>query len=242
MSKDKDALHDWNMMHHERVQSIVERASQKVADEREVDADDLYQDAWLFVTDLRTDLPGFFYEEKFGHLYTALYRDLLDSTKTAANNQWRLQSYDVRHEEDDDGESAAPVAIAHRPDGSQYDRELVTSLLPAVWDWQFCWGMQVENAPDGDMPRSSPNKATGNTLAAHLVDIRDGWEKAPLSLRERQSAFLVAGLDMTTTAAGDVLGVTHQAISQNVERAVGKIVATLNGDAALLDSLEEDAA
>lgn len=241
--QDTSHLHDWSMLHDERVVNIVDNATRKVAEDREVDVDDLTQDAWLRITDLRTELPGFYYVGRWGLLYTALYRDLQDMTKTEANNRWRLQSHDVRHEEDaESGESAAPVAIAVRPDGSQYDRELVTALLPAVWDWQYCWGMQVENAPDGDMPRSAPNKATGNTLAAHLVDIRRAWATAPLSLRERQCAFLVAGLDMTLQSAGQVLGIGHQRVSEDVMRAVGKVVATLNGDAALLDSLEEEVA
>lgn len=235
-------MHDWNMLHDERVQNIVERAAKTVSFAFDVDLDDLVNDAWLRVTDLHTELPGIYYGEAFGLLYTALYRDLMDMRKTEVNNRWRLQSHDVRHEANEEAEeSAAPVAIAHRTEVSQYDRELVKALLPAVWDSLYCYGMQAENAPDGDMPRGHVNKATGNTLAAHLVDIRVGWRTAPLTITERRALFLLHGLDMTTVTAAQVLNVTHQTVSENAMRGVGKIVATLNGDDALLNSLEEAA-
>jgi len=235
-------VHDWTLIDNENVQQVVTSAARQVALERELDADDLQQDAWILVTNTHTDLAHFVHAEKWGALRTALYRDLLNATARGERIKEKTQSFDVRHGEDFDleTESSAPVSLNQRVGVTLYDRELVQSLLPAVWDEQFCWGMQVENAPDADMPRTQSNKATGNTLAAHLADIRSTWETAPLTLPERQALFLVYGLDFTNQMAGSTLGITHQTVSERALRGVGKIVATLNGDAALLDSLEEE--
>jgi DNA-directed RNA polymerase specialized sigma24 family protein len=232
----------WFMLHDPNVQTVVKNVARRVSSERGIEQDDIEQEAWIRVTDVDTGLWYMAKCEKWGLLTTALYRDMLDITKREASNEWRHQSFDVRHSEDVEGdETGAPVTIIPRRDVSQYDRELVQSLLPAVWDWQFCWGMQVENAPDADMPRSAPNKATGNTLAAHLADIRSAWLSAPLTLTERQALFLLYALDLTQQESGHILGITQQSVSENGLRGVGKIVALLNGDQALMDSMEEAA-
>lgn len=111
-----------------------------------------------------------------------------------------------------------------------YNRELVEFLLPAVWDPDAHLGMIQPFAPPADMPRGSTNKATGNTLYAHLVDIRDAWRRTDLTTKERQTILLRFGVDLTEKEVGAMQGVSQQAISVRLFTGIGKIVAQLNGD------------
>jgi DNA-directed RNA polymerase specialized sigma24 family protein len=111
-----------------------------------------------------------------------------------------------------------------------YTRELVEFLLPAVWDPFAHLGMIQPTAPEHDMPRGSTNKAHGNTLYAHLVDIRDAWRRTTeLTPKERRALLLRFGLDLTEQEVGRHEGVTKQTISTRLFTGVGKLVAQLNG-------------
>jgi len=63
---------------------------------------------------------------------------------------------------------------------SRYDRELVERLLPAVWDESYAYGMEAPLAPPPGMPRAKADPSKGNTLWAHLSDIRTAWRMAPI--------------------------------------------------------------
>ena len=102
--------------------------------------------------------------------------------------------------------------------------------------------MRAENAPDGDMPRGSTNKATGNTLAAHIADIIEGWSNAPLSLNERRALLLTYGMDMTQRDGAHVLGCHQTSFGDWLYVGVGKVVAHLNGDDKHMAELQEEAA
>lgn len=112
---------------------------------------------------------------------------------------------------------------------SEYDRELVELLLPAVWDDGYAYGMPLPYAPDRDMPKGYSNPAHSGTLYAHLADIRAGWASAPLTTKERRALVLRYRDDLLETAIGKREGANKQAISVRLASAVGKIVATLNG-------------
>lgn len=106
------------------------------------------------------------------------------------------------------------------------------NLLPAVWDWQYAYGMpRSPMAPDQDMPKASRNKANGNEHFALIADIKSGWRNADLTLKERRAIFMRYGLDRTQVAIGAHEGVTKQTIDVRLYTGVGKIVAELNGSA-----------
>lgn len=79
------------------------------------------------------------------------------------------------------------------------------------------------------MPKGWTNKAHGNTLYAHLADIKWAWRTAELTPTERRATLLRHGLDLTYVETGATLGVAKQTAQENVERAVGKLAAHLNG-------------
>jgi hypothetical protein len=112
---------------------------------------------------------------------------------------------------------------------STYDRRLVEHLLPAVWDSEYAYGMENPTAPDPDMPRAVSDPAHGNTLYAHIADIRSGWDRAPLRPVERRALLMRYGLDWTEQQIGRHEGVTRETMRYHTERGVGRIVDQLNG-------------
>ena len=114
---------------------------------------------------------------------------------------------------------------------STYTRELVEQLLPAAWDPEFAYGMANPAAPDPDMPRAAADKAHSNTLYAHLADIHTGWATAPLTPAERRALLMRYGLDWPQTAIARHEHVGQSTASERITRGVGRIVATLNGQA-----------
>ena len=235
-----DQTHDWSVLSVDGVGDVILQAATKVARQFEHDPDDLQQEAGILVCDLRTNLPECVLgqeEPQLGMLQYRLEQDLVDKFKTDVSHRNQQVSFEERYDEPEGGDDErmrTPVSIAQREAVSGYTRELVESLIPAIWDADFCYGVKVENAPDADMPRGSTNKATGNTLAAHIADIKVGWKKSPLTRRERQAIFLHLGLDWSQREAAFNLGITREAVSQFVTSGVGKIVAELNGDGALM--------
>jgi predicted DNA-binding protein (UPF0251 family) len=140
-------------------------------------------------------------------------------------------SYEVLTSEED-GEDSTYISshVIIETASNDYTRESVESLLPAVWDEGYAYGMpQRDNAPDPDMPKGSANKARGNNLSAYIADIKTGWEKTPLTLKERRALLLAFGLGWTHEEIAHNQEITRRGLSQRVETAVGKIVAHLNG-------------
>lgn len=115
---------------------------------------------------------------------------------------------------------------------STYTRELVEQLLPAVWDSSFAYGMTNPTAPDPDMPKAHLDKAHGNTLYAHLADIRTGWQRAPLRPAERRALYLRYGLDWPQKHIARHERASEPTTSERIARGVGCIVAKLNGEEA----------
>ncbi len=111
-----------------------------------------------------------------------------------------------------------------------YDRRLVETLLPAVWDSNYAYGLDTPNEPDPDMPRASIDPAHAGTLYAHLADIHTGWDNAPLTTAHRQALLMRYGLDWTERQIAHQRGVSQQRISTLLIDGVGYIVNTLNGE------------
>lgn len=114
---------------------------------------------------------------------------------------------------------------------SRYDRELVTRLLPAIWNDDYAYGMTVDVAPDPDMPRAKADPARGGTLLAHLADIRRAWRDAPLTVQERRALFLGHGFGLTVKEIAADLGITRrQTVSEWEAEGISKLTAFLNGE------------
>ena len=76
-----NAGNQWDLYHDESVYDIVVGVARRVATERNVDREDVEQEAWLLVTDRGKDLVSMAWNQQWGLLRTALYRDLLNLTR-----------------------------------------------------------------------------------------------------------------------------------------------------------------
>jgi hypothetical protein len=125
---------------------------------------------------------------------------------------------------------------------SCYNRALVEHILPAVWDGEAAYGIKAEQVPDADMPRGHKDPKKGSPLFVHIADIKQAWNRAPLTVVERQSLLLRYGLDYAYDEIGSVRGVQKSAAQRATERAVGKVTAWLNGDQYIdgYDQLEDE--
>lgn len=230
----------WSVLDLEGVSESIEWVTSRVARNYEVEYDDLLQEARSRAARVPDLLACFDYDNDLtlGAFQFRLERDLVKIAQREVRGRHRMTSLEITAGIE---QLERPATIAIRKDVKDYDRELVEALVPGIWDEAYCYGMQVENAPDHDMPRGSTNKATGNVLAAHLADIRSAWKRAPLSLGEKQAIFLVVGQDWTQGEAGRHLNVPQRTISHRVYTGVGKLVALLNGDYAHMFSLCDEA-
>lgn len=235
---------DWDVLSLPGVTDACESAALTVATNeayREaVEREDLQQEAYIIAATLgkrirsavdgglvtaqgvKVDLRGI--EKEIEH-------DLINMSQTVLRRQQRNTSYEQRYTEVDDAGMEPPqrASVLIRQDVSEYTEELVEALIPAIWDESYCYGMRVENAPDPDMPRGTTNKATGNTLGAHIADIKRAWERADLNLNERRALLLAYGFDFSQKEIAFNQGVTQQAISKRLASGVKKLLDFLNG-------------
>ena len=224
--------HNWDVLDNPDVIEIVEQASSTVSYNLNIDVDDAMQESYLLVC----DTTGSLFEKAWiggpmlGLLQYELERDLMNKFETEVRRRNKATSLEKRNEAIEGDEAAAVVKVhPARPYGVAYDQTLIELLLPAVWDEQYCYGMQQENAADPDMPRGSTNKATGNTLAAHLADIRSAWQRASLTTAERQVLLLAYGADMPQRLIAFYLGYSQQWVSTLAASGVASISRYLNG-------------
>jgi hypothetical protein len=169
--------------------------------------------------------------EDWGYLQHQLELDLMNLLDKEIRRTEKNISYDalVESQEDGDGGYLVPQVIIETA-SNDYTRESVESLLPAVWDDSFVYGLpQKDTSPDPDMPKGSSNKAHANNLAAYIADIKFGWAKAPLTVKERRAVLLAFGFGWTHEQIAFNQEISRRGLSQRVETAVGKIVARLNG-------------
>jgi len=222
----------WTVLDIEGVREVATQAARRVNRRysQVTELDDLTQDALILIAtkgDLLSCLEGD--EPELGLLQYRVEMDLVNKAQTAANQQQRNIPFERLEATEGDHTFVRPyVAIATA--SSDYTRESVETLLPAVWDESYVYGMpQRDDAPDPDMPKGSTNKATGNNLVAYIADIKTGWDKTPLTVKERRAVLLAYGMGWTQGEIATNQGVSQQTIQERLYKAIGKIVARLNG-------------
>jgi hypothetical protein len=211
------------------IRQSVRRTHQKF-DGRYSEIEDLTQEAHIAISTTPNLLEAI-ESEDYGLLQFRLEQDLTDLLDKEVRRTGRNISYDalVESAEEGGGEYLLSSVVIETA-SNDYSRESVESLLPAVWDDSFVYGLpQKDTAPDPDMPKGSSNKAHANNLAAYIADIKFGWEKTPLTDKERRALVLAFGFGWTQREIAFNQGVSQQAISNRIEAAVGKVVARLNG-------------
>lgn len=192
--------------------------------------DDLVQECHVFLS-TKADLQEAIAEENYGLLQYRLEADLKNLLDAEVRRTEKNISYDgLLDSVEGGGGEYLMSSVVIETTSNDYSRESVESLLPAVWDDSLVYGLpQKDTAPDPDMPKGASNKAHANNLAAYIADIKFGWEKTPLTIKERRALLLAFGFGWSRTEIGFNQGVSQQAISNRIDTAVGKIVARLNG-------------
>jgi hypothetical protein len=236
-------MHNWTVLENPEVVDVIHSAAEGVAYNYSLDVDDVIQEGYLLVADTERPLWALAYEGGvwLGLLHYELGRDLVNKFETEVRRRSKATSLEQRNEYIEDCESGFGEKVQPpRPSGGLYDRQLVELLMPAVWDRAYCYGMQQENAPDPDMPRSASNKATGNTLAAHLADIRRAWQRTPLTHNERKALLLAYGFDMKQADIAPYVGVSQPRVSTLISNGVGRIRDWLNGTTEEYEDIDSD--
>jgi predicted DNA-binding protein (UPF0251 family) len=221
---------DWSILDLPKVTQVISQAAKRAHRRYEdtIDLEDLEQEATIMVV-TKAPLQEAARGEEPGLLQYRLEQDLGDWLLPRAKQKQRTVSYDELLENADDAGYIAPYVVIETA-SNDYSRESVETLLPAVWDESYLYGLpQREDAPDPEMPKGSSNKAQGNNLSAYIADIKTGWEKTPLTTKERRALILAFGLGWTHKEIAYNQGVSRQAITQRIETAIGKICARLNG-------------
>lgn len=221
-------LADWDVLTEEDVDRVVEQAAWIVhARYSFTEIDDLVQEGRILVA-TRPSLKRS-RELGLGTLQHGLVRDLEDSVRTERDRRSKQTSYDAAVE---GGVPEQPQPERRIPSGT-YDRDGIEALLPAIWDESYCYGLpRASTAPDPSMPKGWTNKSHGNTFWAMLADIKTGWRRAPLTLKERRALLLRFGVGWTEQQIATHEGCSQPTLSVRLTNAVGKVVATINGSEA----------
>lgn len=215
---------DWDRASDPEVRKIITKRAKQIAYEFDhvIEAADLEQEAVILISTkpeyLTTDLS---------FISKQLHFDLIDLCKTPARR--RAKNIPLITEQDDARELVTEY-VPLSPTAGGYTREMVELLLPAIWDESYCYGLPArENAPDPDMPRGSTNVAHGNNLPAYIADVKSGWAKTPLSIRERRAVLLKHGVCLMDREIAEFEGCSRSTITHRLEAAVTKITNYLNG-------------
>lgn len=214
------------------VWDVIDQAARRVSRKyaRYVEFDDMRNEAAILVGTKADLLECVHDEEKIGLLQYRLEMDLIDLCRTIATRADRQVSYDSLMEAAGTGEGFILPYVAIETASNDYTRESVESLLPAVWDETYTYGLpKRDTAPDPDMPKGSANKSHGNTLSAYIADIKTGWEKTALTHKERCALLLAFGFGWTHQEIAFNQNCHKTTITHRIENAIGKIVNRLNG-------------
>ena len=135
-------VHDWSVFDVPGVDDVCLFAASKVARNYELDEDDLFQRARIEMSRKRDLLECLDDDNNLG-LGALEYRlecDLINIAEVEVRQRMRTTSYEARMSWGSSGRDGDAlgierewVSIAVRTDIKLYDRELVESLLPAVW-------------------------------------------------------------------------------------------------------------
>lgn len=116
---------------------------------------------------------------------------------------------------------------------------MVEDLLPYVWradDIAALVGVQESELATPINASGDPRRVSD--LWAAIADASRAWDIAPLSELQRRAVFMHYALALPVAAIAVAEGVSRQAVDERLFRAVGTLVATLNGTAFQPDPVE----
>lgn len=171
-----------------------------------VDKDDLVQEAWLWVVEHPEQVEAYKNHEQPKLAYWWLQRDL-----------WKVMDAVCRKER--------AQRLGYDPsDEAFYGKALLEALLPGVLN-----GAPVQ--PQGEVSeiRSGKDPAEGGTYLAMYLDVSRAWKEASLTPRERSILRAIYGEGFLKQEVAEDLGITPQAISNQLKRSFEKMIKVLGG-------------
>lgn len=221
---------DWTLATAPAVEAVIVREARRLIAEHDyLEVEDVVQEARILAATnsaLREVLSG---EPNLALFSYRLRMDLLNLADGARRTVRPLRSLYLSAMSDtgEAEEYERPVALVIRDDVAAYDLDLVEALLPAAWDPSYCWGLRIENAPDADMPRAAANRATGNTVAVHIADMKSAWERAFLSEKQRRALFMRYALDWKLREIAAHEGVKTSTIRERLDAGLARLLGYL---------------
>ena len=225
---------NFDYMQNETVLDIVDQAARRVHRKYEAhsDLEELRQEAFIIVS-TAGDAARAIANEDYGYLQHQLEMDLVDLVRKEVRRTEKNVSFEMLRDACSDGSSdetfVRPYVLIETTT-NDYSRDSVETLLPAIWDDTYAYGLpNHDHVPDPDMPKSQVDASRGNNLAAYIADIRTGWAKSHLTIKERRALLLAYGLGWTQQEIAYNQDVSQPTIQRRLENAIGKITARLNG-------------
>lgn len=104
-----------------------------------------------------------------------------------------------------------------------YTVEMITSLLPGVWDESVALNEANPYAPDPEMPSAAKDPRRLNDKWVMVADVQRAWKFAPLTLHERQALFLTCHLLESDQTAAHLAGTDYGSLVESKEEGLLKL-------------------
>lgn len=221
----------WSVVEIPEVKVIARKIARHIASMNQgvFDEDDLYQDA-LVIAAATPHIADLAICREFGLVFARLRTEMLQRYVEKLQRSGELNARKYKTVVIEDREDDLSPYIAFDAGSGDYTDDAIRLLLPAVWDESYAYGLPLaDDTPDHDMPKSAANKSQGNSHWAFIADVKIGWRRAPLTLKERRSTFLRFGPCWTQAEIALHEGIDQSTVKRRIDSAVTKITASLNG-------------
>lgn len=111
-----------------------------------------------------------------------------------------------------------------------YTERQIAELLPTLWSMEA--KLNPNTKPnDPEMPKGpKPDPSHSGDHMTHCADISRAWDRAYMTLRQKQVLLLRYGMNWTQQEVGDHFDITHQMASKHEAAGIENIKRFLNGE------------
>lgn len=113
----------------------------------------------------------------------------------------------------------------------RYTTELIEALIPTLWSVEEKIKATPKGPrPDPEMPKGpAPDPSHAGDHMAHCADISRAWERADLTLKQKQVLLLRFGMHWTQQDVANHFDQAKQTVCENERRGIKNIQTFLNG-------------
>lgn len=114
-------------------------------------------------------------------------------------------------------------------DSFAYSERHIAELLPTIWSEEARISPSKPER-DPEAPKGpAPDPSHSGDHMAHCADISRAWERADLTLKQKQVLLLRYGMNWTQEEVGQHFGITKQSAQESEARGIKNISTFLNG-------------